>query len=437
MSRTYTQQELLLLSNFVYIPACLDERPISEIIDTYRDADGGFSEKSVYAAAAGGGMSLSEVKCVFENMDERIKEDPSFGRLSVSRTLNEDNVRALCYTGSDDTDPVVVFRGTGGTEDAWSDNFKGAFYEDTKIQKTAYDFIRYDCGIYEGITVTGHSKGGNMAQYVTVMGGDRIKECVSYDGQGFSEDFLGKYPEEVEAASGKITSISAYNDFVNILLTCIAGTCIYVANESSAAGAHSSVTLLSENEFDENGDFVTVRRQGAVSKELGRVTRIAVEKMGSMSKDDKDAFSVIAGSAISLALSMPQGEGLEGVMAPVLGKIGVQFAKKITEAVLTNETCGRPVAKNAYMDAKACKGAACIMKDKALSISAAVNTVEAIRQNLAYTISAKLCAEHALEHICYDLTRLGRSLMTFSEFVEKAAAGYERCELEAVSLVFS
>ena len=437
MSRTYTQQELLLLSNFVYIPACLSEKPISGILDTYRDADGGFSEESVYAAAAGGGMSLSEVRCVFENMDEHIKEDPSFGQLSVSRTLNEDNVRALCYTSSEDTDPVVVFRGTGGTEDAWSDNFKGAFYEDTKIQKTAYDFIRYDCGIYENITVTGHSKGGNMAQYVTVMGGDRIKECVSYDGQGFSDDFTEKYEEEIKAASGKITSISAYNDFVNILLTCIAGTCIYVANESSAAGAHSSVTLLSENEFNESGDFVSVRRQGAVSKELGRVTQIAVDKMRSMSGDDKDAFSVIAGSAISLALCTPQGEGIEGVMAPTLGKIGVHFAKKISESVLTNEICSRPVTQSAYMDTKACKGAAGIMKEQASSVSGAVKTIEAVRQNLAYTISAKLCAEHALEHICYDLTRLGRSLLTFSEFVEKAAAGYERCEIEAVSLVFS
>lgn len=37
---------------------------------------------------------------------------------------------------------------------------------------------------YDSITVTGHSKGGNKAQYVTVLS-DKVDRCISMDGQGF------------------------------------------------------------------------------------------------------------------------------------------------------------------------------------------------------------------------------------------------------------
>ena len=163
MNGAYTQQELLLLSNFAYIPACLSDKPINEILDTYRDENGSFTAESVAGAAAGGGMAASDVAVVFEQMDKRTADNPAFGQLSVARKLDEKDVRALCYTGPDDKDPVVVFRGTGGTKEAWTDNFEGAFVEETRIQKLAGDFIRCDCGIYNDITVTGHSKGGNLA----------------------------------------------------------------------------------------------------------------------------------------------------------------------------------------------------------------------------------------------------------------------------------
>lgn len=41
------------------------------------------------------------------------------------------------------------------------------------------------------LTVSGHSKGGNKAQYVTIVT-DRVERCLSQDGQGFSPEFLKK-----------------------------------------------------------------------------------------------------------------------------------------------------------------------------------------------------------------------------------------------------
>ena len=171
----YTEQELLLLSNFAYIPACLSNKPIADIIDSYKTGDGTFTPESVMGAAAGGGMSTEDVATVFGEMDKRIQENPEFGLLSASRRLEESDVRAICYTNPKDEDPVVVFRGTGGTKEAWSDNFDGAYYEDTRIQSVASDFVKYECGIYDGVMVTGHSKGGNLAMYAAFYMPERMK----------------------------------------------------------------------------------------------------------------------------------------------------------------------------------------------------------------------------------------------------------------------
>ena len=39
MNGKYSQQELLLLANFVYIPVCMSQGTIKETIDLFRDED--------------------------------------------------------------------------------------------------------------------------------------------------------------------------------------------------------------------------------------------------------------------------------------------------------------------------------------------------------------------------------------------------------------
>lgn len=70
------------------------------------------------------------------------------------------------------------------------------------------------------ITVSGHSKGGNKAQFITINS-DLVDECFSLDGQGFSPEavlqFKDKYGDKYEERRKKIFSISSYNDYVNVL----------------------------------------------------------------------------------------------------------------------------------------------------------------------------------------------------------------------------
>ena len=433
MNGPYTEEELLLLSNFVYIPACLSSRPIGEIIDSFRDESGGFSEESVYAAAAGGGMSVADVKTVFTRMDERIRENPHFGTISVSRRLDEDDVRALCYTDEKDKDPVVVFRGTGGTRDAWTDNFEGAFTEDTKIQKIADDFVKNECAIYEDVVVTGHSKGGNLAQYVTVMRGQMISECLSFDGQGFGDDFIREYAGAIREAAPKIRSVSAYNDFVNILLTAIAGTCVYTANDSSPESAHSSVTLLTENEFDENGNITSIRAQGSISKELGLITGVLTRMLDPLKKEDKEIMSRAAGTAVSLALSTGREDLVNGCAAPSLGLVTAEFVKRMTG---TEDTDIKPAAAgNVYIDVSSCKRAKELLAEQIPVMERTARSVSVIRQELAYTISSKICAEHALERTCAKLGDITETVYDLCMLIGSAISMYEKAEEEALMLM--
>ncbi len=70
------------------------------------------------------------------------------------------------------------------------------------------------------ITVSGHSKGGNKAQFVT-MHSTLVKECFSFDGQGFSPEALASMKQTLgkafDANRRRIISLSGNNDYVNVL----------------------------------------------------------------------------------------------------------------------------------------------------------------------------------------------------------------------------
>lgn len=70
------------------------------------------------------------------------------------------------------------------------------------------------------ITVSGHSKGGNKAQFVTIHS-NLVNDCYSFAGQGFSPEAIrfikNQYGEDYERRRERIYSFSTDNDYVNIL----------------------------------------------------------------------------------------------------------------------------------------------------------------------------------------------------------------------------
>ncbi|MDR1266514.1 MAG: DUF2974 domain-containing protein, partial [Propionibacteriaceae bacterium] len=149
---------------------------------------------------------------------------------------------------------IVVYKGTGGPME-WRDNGVGGYYDtiDTPQQQAALDFFERATAGYEGdIYVTGHSKGGNKAQYVAVVADDpRIQSVTSFDGQGFNAAFLHKYADQIARNAGKITSVANQLDYVNGLFTQIAGQTIYIESATTSPAGfrqwHSPYSMFQEN----------------------------------------------------------------------------------------------------------------------------------------------------------------------------------------------
>lgn len=167
----------------------------------------------------------------WRSLVDNIKNNPDLLTYRVQHYKDDSDLKksAACFV--DDTenpqDVNVVFRGTMKNDD-WRDNGSCCYKADTQKQIEAAEYVN---GLPENygnnITVTGHSKGGNKAQYVSVVT-NRIGRCVSFDGQGFSKEFIDKYSDEISKKSHYITSISTAEDYVNSILLPIADKRIFV-----------------------------------------------------------------------------------------------------------------------------------------------------------------------------------------------------------------
>ena len=154
----FSEEELLVLNNYIYFNCSGQYGSFGEALDAY--SSGGESgsrkfdpESFKYDACAG--LSEEDAKDVFTRLDQMTAEGGSMEGLSVERILDEGGVRAMCVK-KPSGEAAVIFRGTGGTYEAWLDNVRGEFVVDTHMQKIAADFVRYNCGEYPDLTVSGH-----------------------------------------------------------------------------------------------------------------------------------------------------------------------------------------------------------------------------------------------------------------------------------------
>lgn len=165
---------------------------------------------------------------------ELILTDRRLTPLSVLAYTNqpENGLVAYCFSDQTNDTGIIAYRGTTGI--GWVDNIKGGFLPDTPQQIKALEFYRQvdDNFNFRYYTLTGHSKGGNNGQYVTVVDGGKIHQCVTFNSQGFSAEFIRKYPKEIVQNQNKIIAYESAWDVVNILLNSIAGKRVVVGGIS-------------------------------------------------------------------------------------------------------------------------------------------------------------------------------------------------------------
>lgn len=187
-----------------------------------------------------------------------------------------------CVIETSPGEAAVAFRGSENAED---------------ISNLYYDWLRSDLGLlnstetlqheevnrflsmyadelkkYDSLAMTGHSLGGNLAEYATIVSSrygldDKITKCISFDGPGFSNEFLLKYYNEINQMSSKMTHYRW--SLVGGLLFDLPGV--------------TYVTCKVKDKYNDMDHIVTRHSTNAID----------FDKDGSVKKGDRDWLSII------------------------------------------------------------------------------------------------------------------------------------------------
>lgn len=215
------------------------EARISIILNTFMYADKcvsgahRISLKSVVEQLLSAEHSLEDSQRIALRMVRsslNLPDNEEVGKLMLT-SFSEDMDRkyrgayAATFVSPDGGEVYVVFRGTGSGR--WYDNGDALSTAVSDYQRIALKYFEdslNELGLADSakLVVTGHSKGGNLAQFVTLRSkkGENVSLCISFDGQGFSPEFLSSigYPSlALNKRIKKMYSVCGDNDYVNVL----------------------------------------------------------------------------------------------------------------------------------------------------------------------------------------------------------------------------
>ena len=276
-----TTDEILLLENLTYLT---NESPLSDIQGQDGKTVGEWLNsidvsKLDSSKDYGSYMTGSDWKGIIH----AVHNDPTLSSMTIKEThvdTSDGGGGGLSAVFTNDTtgDAVVAFRGTASGE--WKDDFVGGGKTDTtdgvstKQQENALNWYKesYEkngLDAYE-VTVTGHSKGGNKAKYITILD-DSVDHCVSFDGQGFSDEFINKYKSNIATRQDIIDNHNVDYDYVNILLNDVGNKTYYKGNDLGDGGFLENHCPNTFFDMKEDGSYtmnVSPNGQGKEMQEL-------------------------------------------------------------------------------------------------------------------------------------------------------------------------
>ena len=136
---------------------------------------------------------------------------------------NDKNGFAACIVETSPDHAAVAFRGSENWQDRgniandWANADLALLDKVQTEQQAEVDRFLGDADVqrklsqYNSIGMTGHSLGGNLAEYAAITAdrhGDldsRLNQCVSLDGPGFNKEFLHKHRDRIDAVKSRMT----------------------------------------------------------------------------------------------------------------------------------------------------------------------------------------------------------------------------------------
>ena len=215
-----------VFNTFVYLDDVVTDNPQYE---------GWTLDQIITDLETNGTLSDDQADCV-NYLRGAINSNPEWGEAvlrdvsstNASQNWTDDLIQGATFQLGDDY--YVAFRGTGSSR--WTDNAKGMTEMSTEMQRAAaayFDSVASYYGFTDdmNVYVTGHSKGGNEAQFVFMYSryAGLIDGCYSMDGQGFSPAaiayFKSIWGDEYEERLKMMYSICGEDDPVHQLGTII------------------------------------------------------------------------------------------------------------------------------------------------------------------------------------------------------------------------
>ena len=151
----------------------------------------------------------------------------------------------------------LAFRGTDDTIVGWKENFNMSFRSFVPAQEDAREYLERACAYLDGrIWLGGHSKGGNLAVYATMMVDaavrERITRCFSHDGPGF----IGETTSEPgwAAAYDLVDKTVPEGSIIGLLLESPEVTPIIVESTNKSLMQHAPFSwVVDGNDFGSGG----------------------------------------------------------------------------------------------------------------------------------------------------------------------------------------
>lgn len=330
-------EQLLLLENLTYLT---DDEPLKTLVSMDEDKEG---KETLTVKKAIEQIEMSDLDMDhnygslmtgedWSNIIQAIEKDETLCQMKIvtvepSKDSEEPECSSVLFVNEQTNEAVVAFRGTAPYE--WKDNFLGGARTDaedgvsTEYQEEAlewFESLHLEDGGYDTVTLIGHSKGGNKVKYITIVEElGLVDRCVSFDGQGFSDEFFDKYGSEIARNQWKITNHNVDYDYVNLLLNDVGRTTYYQGYDYGAgkiAEAHCPNTFF---EFGEDGT-VSMQPVSGQAEEMKAINAFLNSYLRTLSEEEKIKTMEVLGELIE--------KGFKGELAEDFASIFEEEGRK-------------------------------------------------------------------------------------------------------------
>ena len=217
---------------------------------------------------------------------QKVVASKRFVNLNLSDYVNdvdaeyERQFSAMVFTLPEINHHQLVFRGTDDTMIGWKEDFKLTYVQEIPAHRAAVAYLEAYFEKYAGkVTVSGHSKGGNLALYAVANVNDLLREQIEkvymLDAPGLQEK--GLESDGYKAIRERVTVIRPEESIVGIMLYNDIEPIVVKSNASGIM--QHAVTSWQFNE--ETGELILAERQTDLSQNLEKTFKQWMKELSS------------------------------------------------------------------------------------------------------------------------------------------------------------